>query len=186
MQSRFTFIHIEPSSPTPPAFPVELYWGTVPGGGGTGYLLNPHGIEKWTQWNNEFFRLHDITDADVLTYGSYPSVICDALSQDLSGKTVYSKDTQQTLNMLAELFSVAEHQPCEMTLLDLEGFFLEMLAARGSVENVDALAQIKRRVAAEHREYLCGGAFEVLYYSEIWKHISSNDRAKQGHAPDRE
>jgi hypothetical protein len=179
MQSSFTFIHVELSSTKPPAFPVELYWGTVPGADGVGYLVNPQGIEKWAKWDNEFFRVHDITIADVQTSGSHPSVICDALSHALSGKTVYSKDPQQTLHLLTELYSVVDRQLCEMTLLDLEELFLQTLSAYGSVDNAEALAQIKKRVAEENSEYLCGGAFEVLYYSEIWKRISLNDRADQ-------
>jgi len=185
MQSSFTFIHTEASSATPPAFPVELYWGTIPGDEGIGYLVNPQGIEKWTQWYNEFFRLHMITDADVQTCGSPPSVICEALSQALSGKTVYSKNPEQTLNLLTELFSVADRQLCEMNLLDLEELFLQTLLGYGFVDNVEALAQIKKRVAEEHSGYLCGGAFERLYYSEIWKRISSSDRAEQIVAPER-
>jgi hypothetical protein len=174
MQSSFTFIHIESSSATPPAFPVEVYWGTIPSDGSVGYLVNPQEIEKWAPWENEFFRVHDITNADVLNCGSHPSVICNALSHALSGKPVYAKDTRQTLNLLTELFSVVDRQICEISLLDLEELFLQTLSAYGSVDNVEALAQIKQGVAEEHSEYLCGGAFEVLYYSEIWKRISLN------------
>jgi hypothetical protein len=79
MQSSFTYIHIESSNMIPPRFPVELYWGTIPGDGGTGYLVNPQGIEKWAEWDNEFFRVHDISNNDVQTCGSHPSIICDAL-----------------------------------------------------------------------------------------------------------
>ena len=91
----------------------------------------------------------------------------------LAGKTVYSKAPGQTLNLLAELFAVIGRPKCEMTLLDLEELFLQTLSEKsGSIGDVDALAQIKQEVAEEHSVYLCGGAFEVLYYSEIWKRIS--------------
>jgi hypothetical protein len=168
-----------------PTFPVELYWGTIPGDGSIGYLVNPQWIEKWAQWDNEFFRVHDITNADVLHSGSHPTVICDALSHALSGKTVYSKDSQRTLDLLAELFSVVDRQPCELTLLELEDLFLQTLSTYGVMDNVESLAQIKKRVAKENPHYLCGGAFEVLYYSEIWKRISLNDRAEQIVGPER-
>jgi hypothetical protein len=178
MQSSFTFIHIESSNIVPPAFPVELYWGTIPGDEGMSYLLNPQGIERWAQWDNEFLRVHFISNADVQRYGAHPAVICDALCESLSDRTVFSKNPGQALSLITELFSAVDLQPCKMNLLDLENFFLEQLSARGYRDNVGALAEIRQRVAEEHSSYLCGGAFERLYYAEIWKRISSNDRVE--------
>jgi hypothetical protein len=60
-----------------------------------------------------------------------------------------------------------------MTLLNLEELFLRQLSAYGAEDNLVALAEIKKRVAAESSAYLCGGAFESLYYSEIWRLICS-------------
>jgi len=65
MRSSFTFIHLEASSTKPPAFPVELYWGSIPGDESIGYLVNHQGIERWAKWDNEFVRVHLITDADL-------------------------------------------------------------------------------------------------------------------------
>jgi len=89
MQSSFTFIHLEPSSTTPPAFPVELYWGSIPDNEGIGYLVNHQGIERWAKWDHEFVRVHHITAADLQTIGRHPSEVCDAISHALAGKTVY-------------------------------------------------------------------------------------------------
>src|SRR5262252_2286576 len=50
MRSSFTFIHLEASSTKPPAFPVELYWGSIPGDESIGYLVNHQGIERWAKW----------------------------------------------------------------------------------------------------------------------------------------
>ena len=185
MKSNFTYLHIESSNNNPPAFPVELYWGKIPGDEGAAYVVNPQGIEKWAQWDNEFFHLHLYSNFDVQTIGSHPSVICDALCHGLSGRTVYSKSPRQTLNLLTELFSAVGRQPCEMTLLDLEELFLQQLSAYGATDNVGALAEIRKRVAEENSGYLCGGAFERLYYAEIWKLISSNGRVEQIVGPER-
>jgi len=178
MESSFTFIHIEASSTKGPAFPVEVYWGTIPVDEGVGYLVNPQGIGKWAKWDAEFLSLHMITADDLQRYGSHPSVICDAISQALAGKTVYSKAPEHTLNLLAELFAVVGRPRCVMTVLDLEELFLEKLSAKsGTVDNLEGLAEIKQEVAEAHSIYLSGGAFEGLYYSEIWKRVSSDSRA---------
>jgi hypothetical protein len=179
MQSSFTFIHIEPSSTTPPAFPVELYWGSIPGNEGTGYLVNHQGIERWAKWDNEFVRVHLITNAELQTIGRHPAEVCDALSHALAGKTVYAKQPQQTLYLLTELFLVAGRQICDLTLADLEELFRQTLSASGCVDTAEALAELKQQVAEEHSSYLCGGAFEILYCTEIWKRICQMDRAEQ-------
>ena len=178
MESSFTFIHIEASSTKGPAFPVEIYWGTIPVDGGVGYLVNPEGIATWAEWDAEFLSLHMITEDELQRYGSPPSIVCDAISQALAGKTVYSKAPEHTLNLLAELFAVVGRPRCVMTVLDLEELFLQKLSEEsGSVNNLEALAEIKKEVAEAHSSYLCGGAFEGLYYSEIWKRVSSDGRA---------
>jgi hypothetical protein len=107
--------------------------------------------------------------------------LCNALS----GRSAYSTDTRQTLNLLRELFSVVDRKPCEITLLDLEELFLHQLSAHGVGDNVVALAEIKQRVAEEYSSYLCDGAFEGLYYAEIWKRISLSDRVEQIVGPER-
>jgi hypothetical protein len=56
MQSTFPFIHIETSSDKPSAFPVEIYCGEIPADAGISYLVNPEGIQKWANWENEFFH----------------------------------------------------------------------------------------------------------------------------------
>ncbi|HYX72088.1 MAG TPA: hypothetical protein VE732_04900, partial [Nitrososphaera sp.] len=170
------FIHIEASSAKPPSFPAEIYWGTIPSGGSTGYLINPEGIEKWENWDTEFFYIHQITKADLQRYGSAPSVVCDSINKDLSGKLVFSKEPQHTIELLKELFSVVDMTPCEMLVLDLNELFLQTLRTTLEfAENAELiLIEIKKQVAEEHSAYLCGGAFEGHYYSEIWKRVCSN------------
>ena len=123
-------------------------------------------------WDDEFFRIHAISNTDVQTCGSHPVDICDALTAALSNKTVYSKDPTETLNLLTELFAVVGRQVCEMRLLNLEELFLEALSTSGSANTVSTLGEIKKQVAKENAGYLSGGAFERLYYVEIWKRIS--------------
>ena len=105
-------------------------------------------------------------------YGSHPVDVCDSITAALSNKTVYSKDPAATLNLLTELFAGVGRQVCEMKLLDLDGLFLEALSISGSANAVKDLGEMKKKVAKENAGYLSGGAFERLYYAEIWKRIS--------------
>ncbi len=165
------FIHIEASSIQPPAFPVEVYWGEIPSEGSTGYLVNPKRILRWSKWNNEFFRKHGISEAEVQSSGTDPSNICDAIVRELSNKTVYSMQPHSTLELLTELFLVAERPICELKLLDLEQLFLQSLSISVATEPAQVLAQIRMQVGKEYPHYLSGGSFEVLYYSEILRRI---------------
>jgi hypothetical protein len=144
----------------------------IPGDGSVGYMVNYHAIEKWTDWDKEFFRKHDYSNLEVLNYGSHPSVICDAITAALADKIVYTLNTAATRNLLNELFSVVGRQACKMDLFDLEELFLHRLSAGGAASSVRALEEVRIQVAKDYPQYLCGGAFEVLYYTEIWKHIS--------------
>ena len=74
------------------------------------------------------------------------------------------------IRLLTELFLGADLSPITFELLELDELFLKIIKAKakwGESPEV-VLSQIKHRVAAQHPHYVCGGAFEALYYSEIW------------------
>src|SRR5947209_19334930 len=125
MESSPTYIHIEASGTKRPSFPAEIYWGTITGEEGIGYGINPEGISKWRTWDTEFYSIHQITKEDLRLYGSHPSVVCEAINQSLSGKTVYSKEPATAISLLRELFSVTEIHQCDMKISELDEFFLQ-------------------------------------------------------------
>jgi len=172
MESNPTFIHIEASSNKQPSFPAEIYWGTIPCEGSTGYGINPEGIAKWRTWDTEFYSIHGLTKDHMQRCGRHPREVCEAINQSLSGKTVYSKAPTVTINLLRELFSVTEIEQCDMKIANLDELFLQNIreTSRETAESV--LRKIKTQVA-KNNLYLLGGAFEAVYYSEIWKGIDS-------------
>lgn len=173
MESSPTFIHIEASSTKQLSFPAEVYWGTIPSDGSTGYVINPEDIAKWKTWDTEFYYVHQITQDDLRLYGSHPSVVCEAINQRLSGKRVFSKEPATATKLLRELFSVVDLQQGDLTIVKLDELFLQMINQQSDENAHEVLARIKNRIAEEYPHYLCGGAFEALYYSEIWRGIKS-------------
>jgi hypothetical protein len=177
LSNSFDFIFIEASAKEEPSFPAELYWGTVPGEDGASYLVNPDGISRWENWSAEFFDHHLITHSDLKRYGTHPSRICDAIGNDLSGKTVYAKDVPRTHSLITELFLAIDRPVCDLLLGSLDDFWVKRLNNQFAGCALDRLEEIKREVADQHQDYTCGGAFERLYYLEVWKAVLQSGRA---------
>jgi hypothetical protein len=173
----FTFIFIEPSSKKEPSFPAEVYWGNVPGNDGMGHLVNPRGILRWENWSAEFFDQHQITQTDLTRYGTHPSRICEELIDSLSGKTVYAKDVSRTRSLLTELFLAGDRPMCELLLASLDDFWLKRLNEQSWERGLAKLGEIKREVTDRNPTLKIGGAFERLYYLEVWNAVLQSGRA---------
>jgi hypothetical protein len=171
-KTRPKFFHVEASSLKSDSYPIEVYW-SLNEGGGTGYLVNHEGIEKWKNWDRSFLREHDFSINDVRNSGTAPSEVCQQMNQQLEGETVYSDNPANTERLLEELFSVVGGQKPQFTLRSLDELLLKELKAKGlDYRESEAVLSGLKAEARRKVHGIVGGAFEMQYFVELWELVT--------------
>jgi hypothetical protein len=168
-------LHAYPSNSGTPAFAIEIYWTSALVDNSNGYLVNPLKIAKWQGWFDEYMKKHDVRIEDLIEYGTEPSVICQNMNEELTGKDVFTDQIERTAYLLEQIFAVTDEQQMDFNLKPLDELLQAQLKSRESAsfmvdKNIEELKEIARNGVHQVR----GGAFEMVYLKSLWKLVLQN------------
>jgi len=71
------------------SYPIEVAWGHVTTGIIRSYLINPTGIETWTDWDPAAQAVHGLSRGYLAEHGLPPWQVAEEVVRDLRGQEVY-------------------------------------------------------------------------------------------------
>lgn len=98
------FVDVEASSLASTSYPIEIAWSDNRGKI-ENYLINPHCIPYWTDWDFQAQSLHGISHEQCVLNGSQPEFVCRRLSQSIKpGEIIYADGSNFDQAWVDELF----------------------------------------------------------------------------------
>ncbi|MFA9462413.1 hypothetical protein [Thiohalorhabdus methylotrophus] len=70
------------------SYPIEVAWGDVTTGIIRSYLIDPTGMEDWTDWDPAAQGVHGLSRAHLAEHGLPPRQVAEEVVRQLTGKTV--------------------------------------------------------------------------------------------------
>lgn len=153
------FIDFESSSLSWNSYPIEVAWGKsiidI-----QSYLISPREVEEWDDWNTESEKLHMLSREQIESVGEHPNIVCDALSKELTGKTVYSDNPNWDCMWLTKLFFVCNLPIPSIDFRHIDSLLIEIISpnpddrVEGLYKALKLKAQARKMVVGRHRATL--------------------------------
>jgi hypothetical protein len=169
MGESVSFLDFEASSLSDKSYPIEVAW-SASGGSIESYLISPAGIEKWTDWDPASEKVHGISRSDLVAHGLDPRVVCDRMSDQLSGKTMYTDAPRLDGAWLASLFSASGREKPGFELRHIDDLIVQMICpdlagrTQGLIKIEILKQEARRQNPRRHR-----AAWDVEYLIKLWE-----------------
>lgn len=142
------FIDFEASSLAPDSYPIEVAWSDGDGRF-EAHLIDPSSVPAWIDWSDAAQAVHGIRRDTLLVEGRDPGWVCDRLSADAGGQTLYSDAAEFDRAWLLELFRGARRPRPSIEVASIEA--LPELAELGDATLVHLQQQARRLAGGQHR-----------------------------------
>ncbi len=167
------FLDCEASSLSAKSFPIEIAWGSELGKIES-YLINPHTMSGWVDWNEDSQRIHGISFKQLFDEGVDPHWLCQRMNESLAGSILYSDVPRYDLRWIQALFAACGQT---MTFVVGDAIWLMMrLMSQDVLDATDALREplfdilqkTKKELGRQHR-----AAWDVEYLLHCWDKVSA-------------
>src|SRR5262249_27143798 len=126
MDEIISFLDFEASSLSSRSYPIEVAWSNQDGSIES-HLISPAGIDSWIDWDPEAEKVHGISRPELIEHGQSPQIVCDRISDQLSGKTVYTDAPSFDGRWLSTLFSACGRGTPPVKLAHIDDLLVRMI-----------------------------------------------------------
>ena len=162
------FLDIEASSWGVDSFPIEIAWGSSTSDI-RNYLINPDGIPNWTDWSSKAEKVHGISREMLLSEGISPKKMCELLSDNLEGMTVYTDAPDFDGVWLVSLFDACKIKPISIDLRSFDELMITSYS-KGMDTRLYDLKQLHRfKSKAKNFDKQHRASWDVEYLVRAWQ-----------------
>ena len=164
-----SFLDFEASSLSPNSYPIEVAWNN-PDGSIESQLISPAEIQAWTDWDPASEKVHGVSRYELLAHGLPPKVVCDRMTDQLSGKIIYTDAPKFDGAWLATLFATCVREQPEFELRHVDDLLVRMICpdlagrTQGLVK-IELLKQEARRQSPRRHR----AKWDVEYLLKLWE-----------------
>ena len=173
------FLDVEATGFGPDSYPIEIAWSDEAGEIHR-CLIDPTPVPGWTDWSTDAEKVHGIDRERLKRNGWPPDYVASLLTQDLTGKTVYTDAPDYDSRWVTRLFA-AIGQPLPFRFDHIDELLLSILRSPdGPVwQAMVRIDHLKREVAAVSTGKHSAG-YDVGYLLQLWRR-ANGDAVKMNH-----
>jgi hypothetical protein len=164
------FLDVEASSFHKHSYPIEIAWSD-PDGAIETHLINPDGINDWTDWDFHAEQIHGISRKLCRESGVHPKSLCRRMSQSIApGELIYADGGQIDQDWIDVLFGAGSALGfSQFKVIHSDSIMLPLLSSESdsgkSWRLYEKLKQDARhKVGSRHR-----AGSDVQYLLELWQ-----------------
>ncbi|HEY8159127.1 MAG TPA: hypothetical protein VIF10_10545 [Methylobacter sp.] len=161
---------MEASSFNKTSYPIEIAWSDS-GGAIETHLINPDGIQDWTDWDFHAEQIHGISRQLCRESGVHPKSLCRRMSQSIApGELIYADGGQYDQDWIDVLYGAGSKLGfSQFKVIHSDSIMLPLLSSTESDSGKrwqlyeKLKADARKKVGGQHR-----AALDVQYLIELF------------------